>query len=179
MQPTKKPNVLFIISDDHGDGPVVREHGEPDAQHRPPRRASTRSPRLLPATFCGHPAPRVIILTRPACWLRQRPGGDRPSATWPSIRTPATTPRASDFPHGVPGGIQEGGDGRDHDGVTAPTIRHGRSGSTALAGVEYAGRRRSGNPDGKAGRGGNTFVVVEAEGDLAHPTAGPRRRRAS
>jgi iduronate 2-sulfatase len=75
---------------------------------------------------------------------------------------------------GVPGGIEEGGDGRNHnngDGADDPASWTEKFNSPGpewkAAGV---GETLEGNPDGKKPVvGGNTFVVVEAEGDdLVH-----------
>jgi iduronate 2-sulfatase len=98
-------------------------------------------------------------------------------ATWPQHFKNAGyyTARVSKIYHmGVPGGIEEGGDGRDHnggDGADDPDSWTERFNSP---GPEWKapgiGETLEGNPDGKKPVvGGNTFVVVEAEGDdLAH-----------
>lgn len=75
---------------------------------------------------------------------------------------------------GVPGGIEYGGDGRDHDNYNGAddeaswTERFNSPGPEWKA--EGEGETLEGNPDGKKPVvGGNTFVVVEAEGDdLVH-----------
>lgn len=78
------------------------------------------------------------------------------------------------FHMGVPGGIQYGGDGRDHDGYNGAddarswTERFNSPGPEWMAAGE--GETLENNPDGKKPIvGGNTFVVVEADGDdMAH-----------
>ncbi len=78
------------------------------------------------------------------------------------------------FHMGVPGGIEYGGDGRDHDNYNGAddelswTERFNSPGPEWKA--EGEGETLEGNPDGKKPVvGGNTFVVVEAEGDdLVH-----------
>jgi len=78
------------------------------------------------------------------------------------------------FHMGVPGGVLEGGDGRDHDrGNGADDARSWTERFNSL-GPEWkapgSGETLEGNPDGKRPVvGGNTFVVVEADGgDLVH-----------
>ena len=71
---------------------------------------------------------------------------------------------------GVPGGIQTGGDGRNHDNYNGAddeaswTERFNSPGPEWMAPGD--GETLEGNPDGKKPVvGGNTFVVVEADGD--------------
>ena len=78
------------------------------------------------------------------------------------------------FHMGVPGGVLQGGDGRDHDrGNGADDARSWTERFNSL-GPEWKasgdGETLEGNPDGKRPVvGGNTFVVVEADGDdLVH-----------
>lgn len=78
------------------------------------------------------------------------------------------------FHMGVPGGIQTGGDGRNHDGgngaddAASWTERFNSPGPEWMAAGD--GETLEGNADGKKPVvGGNTFVVVEADGDdLVH-----------
>ena len=98
-------------------------------------------------------------------------------ATWPQHFKNAGyyTARVSKIYHmGVPGGIEEGPDGRDQkggDGADDPASWTEKFNSP---GPEWKarglGETLEGNPDGKKPVvGGNTFVVVEADGDdLAH-----------
>ncbi len=74
------------------------------------------------------------------------------------------------FHMGVPGGIEYGGDGRDHDGYNGAddalswTERFNSPGPEWKAAGD--GETLEGNPDGKKPVvGGNTFVVVAADGD--------------
>lgn len=101
--------------------------------------------------------------------------GDR--ATWPQHfkNHGYYSARVSKIYHmGVPGGIQYGGDGRDHDGgngaddAASWTERFNSPGPEWMAAGD--GETLEGNPDGKKPVvGGNTFVVVEADGDdLVH-----------
>lgn len=98
-------------------------------------------------------------------------------ATWPQHfkNHGAYTARVSKLYHmGVPGGIETGGDGRDHenyngaDDVLSWTERFNSPGPEWKAPGD--GETLEGNPDGKKPVvGGNTFVVVEADGDdLTH-----------
>ncbi|MEZ6087024.1 MAG: sulfatase [Pirellulaceae bacterium] len=101
--------------------------------------------------------------------------GDR--ATWPQFFKDHGyyAARVSKIFHmGVPGGIQIGGDGRDHDGGNGAddarswTERFNSPGPEWMADGE--GETLENNPDGrKPVVGGNTFVVVEAtDGDDTH-----------
>lgn len=74
------------------------------------------------------------------------------------------------FHMGVPGGIEYGGDGRDHDGYNGADDAESWTERFNSPGPEWKakgdGETLEGNPDGKKPVvGGNTFVVVEADGD--------------
>lgn len=75
---------------------------------------------------------------------------------------------------GVPGGVEIGGDGRDHNSYNGADDEHSWTERFNTPGPEWKakgeGETLEGNPDGKRPVvGGNTFVVVEAEGDdLVH-----------
>ncbi|MCA9193011.1 MAG: sulfatase [Planctomycetales bacterium] len=74
------------------------------------------------------------------------------------------------FHMGVPGGIEIGGDGRDHDGGNGADDELSWTERFNSPGPEWRalgdGETLEGNPDGKLPvKGGNTFVVVEADGD--------------
>ncbi len=182
--PTGRPNVLFIISDDLT-ATALSCYGNTISRTPNIDRLATQGTRFTRAfcnaTYCGpsrasfmsgyYPhATRVLGYTSP------RPAiGDR--ATWSQHFKQAGyhTSRISKIYHmGVPGGIEEGGDGRKHnngDGADDPaswTEKYNSPGPEwKAAGV---GETLEGNPDGKRPVvGGNTFVVVEAEGDdLVH-----------
>ncbi len=74
------------------------------------------------------------------------------------------------FHMGVPGGIEIGGDGRDHDGGNGADDDRSWTERFNSPGPEWKaagdGETLENNPDGKLPViGGNTFVVVEADGD--------------
>lgn len=171
-----KPNVLFIISDDltstalscYGnevcrtpniDGLAAQgtrfTRAYCNATYCGPSRASFMSGYYPHATgVLGYTSPRPAI-------------GDR--ATWSQHFKNAGyhTARVSKIYHmGVPGGIEEGGDGADDP--ASWTERFNSPGPEWKA--PGGGETLEGNPDGKKPVvGGNTFVVVEAEGDdLVH-----------
>ena len=171
-----KPNVLFIISDDltstalscYGnevcrtpniDGLAAQgtrfTRAYCNATYCGPSRASFMSGYYPHATgVFGYTSPRPAI-------------GDR--ATWSQHFKNAGyhTARVSKIYHmGVPGGIEEGGDGADDP--ASWTERFNSPGPEWKA--PGVGETLEGNPDGKKPVvGGNTFVVVEAEGDdLVH-----------
>ena len=78
------------------------------------------------------------------------------------------------FHMGVPGGIEEGGDGRDHNGGNGADDARSWTERFNSLGPEWKspgdGETLENNPAGKKPVvGGNTFVVVEADGDdLVH-----------
>lgn len=78
------------------------------------------------------------------------------------------------FHMGVPGGIEYGGDGRDHDDYNGADDEASWTERFNSPGPEWKaagdGETLENNPDGsKPAVGGNTFVVVEADGDdLVH-----------
>jgi iduronate 2-sulfatase len=101
--------------------------------------------------------------------------GDR--ATWPQHFKNAGyyAARVSKIYHmGVPGGIEVGGDGRNHNGGDGADDALSWTEKFNSPGPEWkakgVGETLEGNPDGsRPVVGGNTFVVVEAEGDdLVH-----------
>ena len=173
-------NVLFIISDDLT-ATALSCYGNPLVKTPNIDRLAARGTRFTRAycnaTYCGpsrasflsgyYPhATGVLGYTSPRPQIGNR-------ATWPQYFKNAGyyTARVSKIYHmGVPGGIEEGGDGRKHDGGNGAddpaswTERFNSPGPEwKAAGV---GETLEGNPDGrKPVVGGNTFVVVEAEGD--------------
>lgn len=78
------------------------------------------------------------------------------------------------FHMGVPGGVEEGGDGRDHNHYNGADDERSWTERFNSPGPEWKaagdGETLENNPDGKRPVvGGNTFVVVEADGDdLVH-----------
>ena len=172
----RKWNILFIISDDLT-STALSCYGN-DICHTPNidrlAAAGTRFTRAYcQGTYCGpsrasfmsgyYPhATGVLGYTSPRPQI-----GDR--ATWAGAYREAGyySARVSKIFHmGVPGGIEDGGDGADDP--QSWTERFNSPGPEwKAAGV---GETLEGNPDGKRPVvGGNTFVVVEAEGDdLVH-----------
>jgi iduronate 2-sulfatase len=96
--------------------------------------------------------------------------GDR--ATWPQHfkNNGYYTARVSKIYHmGVPGGVELGGDGRDHNNYNGADDKASWTERFNSPGPEWKapgnGETLEGNPDGKKPVvGGNTFVVVEADG---------------
>lgn len=181
---SRPPNVLFIISDDLT-ATALSSYGNPLVRTPHIDRLAASGTRFTRAfcngTYCGpsrasflsgyYPhAINVLGYTSPREKI-----GDR--ATWPQhfMRAGYHTARVSKIYHmGVPGGIEEGGDGRNHnggDGADDPASWTERFNSP---GPEWkargTGETLEGNPDGtRPVVGGNTFVVVEADGDdLVH-----------
>ena len=181
---SERPNVLFIISDDltttalscYGnticqtpsiDGLAAQgtrfTQAYCNATYCGPSRASFLSGYYPHATgVLGYTSPRPAIGTR---------------ATWPQHFKNAGyyTARISKIYHmGVPGGIEYGGDGRDHNGGDGADDPLSWTEKFNSPGPEWkaagTGETLEGNPDGKKPVvGGNTFVVVEADGDdLVH-----------
>ncbi len=181
---TAKPNVLFIISDDLT-ATALSVYGNPISKTPNIDRLAGQGTRFTRAycnaTYCGpsrasflsgyYPhATGVLGYTSPRPVIGER-------ATWPEHfkRAGYHTARISKIYHmGVPGGVEEGGDGREHnggDGADDPaswTEKYNSPGPEWKAAGQ--GETLEGNPDGKKPVvGGNTFVVVEAEGgDLVH-----------
>jgi iduronate 2-sulfatase len=179
-----KPNVLLIVSDDLT-ATALSCYGNTVCRTPNIDRLAAQGTRFTRAfcqgTYCGpsrasflsgyYPhAIGVLGYTSPRPAIGQR-------ATWPQHFKNAGyyTARVSKIYHmGVPGGIEYGGDGRKHnggDGADDPASWSERFNSP---GPEWKapgdGETLESNPDGnKPVVGGNTFVVVEAEGDdLVH-----------
>ncbi|MSU50819.1 MAG: DUF229 domain-containing protein [Opitutus sp.] len=180
----KNFNVLFIISDDLT-ATALSCYGNTVCQTPNIDRLATQGTRFTrtycQGTYCGPSRASFMSGYYPHAtgvlgYTSPRPAiGER--ATWAQHFKNAGyyTARVSKIYHmGVPGGIEEGGDGRDQnggDGADDPASWTERFNSP---GPEWkapgVGETLEGNPDGKKPVvGGNTFVVVEAEGgDLAH-----------
>lgn len=181
---TERLNVLFIISDDLT-STALSCYGNEVCQTPNIDSLAAEGTRFTraycQATYCGpsrasflsgyYPhATEVFSYVSPRSKI-----GDR--WTWPQCfreQGYETTRVSKIFHMGVPGGIQEGGDGRNHNqgnGADDPvswTHRFNSPGPEWKAPGE--GETLESNPDGKRPVvGGNTFVVVEAEGDdLVH-----------
>jgi iduronate 2-sulfatase len=177
-----RPNVLFIISDDLT-ATALSCYGNAVCQTPNIDRLAARGTRFTrafcQATYCGPSRASFLSGYYPHAtgvlgYDSPRPAiGNR--ATWPQHfkNSGYYTARVSKIYHmGVPGGIEEGGDGRDHnngDGADDPASWTEKFNSP---GPEWkaagTGETLEGNPDGKKPVvGGNTFVVVEADGDDA------------
>ncbi len=179
-----KWNVLFIISDDltatslscSGNEICQTPHIDQLAEQ------GTRFTRAYcNATYCGPSRASFLSGYYPHAtgvlgYTSPRPAiGDR--ATWPQHFKDAGyyTARVSKVYHmGVPGGIEYGGDGRDHNNGDGADDPHSWTEKFNSPGPEWKaageGETLERNPDGKKPVvGGNTFVVVEADGDdLVH-----------
>ncbi|MCA9035439.1 MAG: sulfatase [Planctomycetaceae bacterium] len=133
------------------------------------------------ATYCGPSRASMLTGYYPHAtgvlgYTNPRPQiGDR--ATWPQHfkNNGYYSARVSKIFHmGVPGGIEIGGDGRDHNHYNGADDEFSWTERFNSPGPEWkavgTGETLEGNPDGKKPVvGGNTFVVVEAEGDdLVH-----------
>jgi iduronate 2-sulfatase len=182
--PAQPLNVLFIISDDLT-ATALSCYGNLISRTPNIDRLAARGTRFTRAycnaTYCGpsrasfmsgyYPhATGVLGYTSPRPQI-----GDR--ATWSQHFKNAGyyTARVSKIYHmGVPGGIEEGGDGREHDGGNGADDAASWTERFNSPGPEWKaagkGETLENNPDGKKPVvGGNTFVVVEAEGDdLVH-----------
>jgi iduronate 2-sulfatase len=180
----ERPNVLFVISDDLT-ATALSCYGNTICRTPNIDRLAAQGTRFTRAfcnaTYCGPSRAAFMSGYYPHAtgvlgYTSPRPAiGDR--ATWPQHFKNAAyyTARVSKIYHmGVPGGIEEGGDGRDHnlgngaDDSASWTERFNSPGPEwKAAGV---GETLEGNPDGKKPVvGGNTFVVVQADGDdLVH-----------
>lgn len=169
-------NVLFIISDDLTYN-ALSCYGNSVIQTPNIDRLAARGMRFTRAycqgTYCGPSRASFLSGYYPHAtgvlgYTNPRPEiGDR--ETWPQHfkNNGYYTARVSKIFHmGVPGGIEEGSDGADD--TLSWTERFNSPGPEWKAPGE--GETLEGNPDGtKPVVGGNTFVVVEAEGDdLVH-----------
>lgn len=178
------PNVLFIISDDLT-ATALSCYGNKICRTPNIDRLAAQGTRFTRAfcqgTYCGpsrasfmsgyYPhATGVLGYNSPRAAIGER-------ATWAQHFKNAGyyTARVSKIYHmGVPGGIETGGDGRNHNGGDGADDPASWTEKFNSPGPEWkaagAGETLEGNPDGrKPVVGGNTFVVVEADGDdLVH-----------
>ena len=172
----RRPNVLFIIADDLT-ATALSCYGNELCRTPNIDRLAASGVRFTRAycnaTYCGPSRASFLSGYYPHAtgvlgYTSPRPAiGER--ATWPQHFKNAGyyTARVSKIYHmGVPGGIEEGSDGADDP--TSWTERFNSPGPEWKA--PGTGETLEGNPDGKKPVvGGNTFVVVEAEGDdLVH-----------
>lgn len=175
----RPPNVLFIIADDLT-ATALSCYGNTLCETPNIDRLAAQGTRFTKAfcnaTYCGPSRASFLTGYYPHAtgvlgYTSPRPQiGDR--ATWPQHfkNNGYYTARVSKIYHmGVPGGIEYGGDGRDHDNYNGAddalswTERYNSPGPEWKAAGE--GETLEGNPDGKKPVvGGNTFVVVEADG---------------
>jgi iduronate 2-sulfatase len=174
--PAKKFNVLFIISDDLT-STALSCYGNKVCQTPNIDRLAAQGTRFTRAycngSYCGPSRASFLSGYYPHAtgvlgYTSPRPAiGDR--ATWPQHFKNAGyySARVSKIYHmGVPGGIEDGSDGADDP--ASWTEKYNSPGPEWKA--PGAGETLENNPDGKKPPvGGNTFVVVEAEGDdLVH-----------
>lgn len=174
--PATKPNVLFIISDDLT-ATALSCYGNPICKTPHIDRLAAQGTRFTRAycqgTYCGPSRASFMSGYYPHAtgvfgYTSPRPAiGDR--ATWAQHFKTAGyhTARVSKIYHmGVPGGIEEGSDGAD-DPASWTEAFNSRGPEWKAPGN---GETLEANPAGKKPVvGGNTFVVVEADGDdLVH-----------
>ncbi|MEN3939721.1 sulfatase [Prosthecobacter sp. SYSU 5D2] len=180
----ERPNVLFIISDDLT-STALSCYGNTVCKTPNIDRLAAQGTRFTSAycnaTYCGPSRASFMSGYYPHAtevfgYVNPRPViGDR--ATWSQHFKNAGyyTARVSKIFHmGVPGGVEEGGDGRDHNGGDGADDPASWTEKFNSLGPEWKapgdGETLEGNADGKKPVvGGNTFVVVEADGDdLVH-----------
>ena len=174
--PPARPNVLLIMSDDLT-ATALSCYGNTICRTPNIDRLAARGTRftraLCQGTYCGPSRASMLSGYYPHAtgvlgYTSPRPAiGER--ATWPQHFKDAGyyTARVGKIYHmGVPGGIEDGGDGADDP--ASWTERFNSPGPEWKAAGD--GETLEGNPDGKKPVvGGNTFVVVEADGDdLVH-----------
>ncbi len=169
---TAPHNVLFIISDDLT-ATALSCYGSDVCQTPNIDSLAARGTRFTraycQATYCGPSRASFLSGYYPHAIELLNYTSPRPQigarATWPEHFKQAgyRTARVSKIFHmGVPGGIEDGSDGADDP--QSWTERFNSQGPEWKAAGE--GETLEGNPDGtKPVMGGNTFVVVQAEGD--------------
>ncbi len=191
---TSGMNVLFIISDDLT-ATALSCYGNTICQTPNIDSLAARGTRFTRAycqgTYCGPSRASFMSGYYPHAtgvlgYTNPRPEiGDR--ATWSEHfkNHGYYAARVSKIFHmGVPGGIEAGGDGREHDGGNGADDQRSWTERFNSPGPEWQapgdGETLEGNPDGtKPVVGGNTFVVVEADGDDAVHSDGKTALRAS
>lgn len=190
----EKLNVLFIISDDLT-ATALSCYGNTRCQTPNIDSLAAEGTRFTRAycqgTYCGPSRASFMSGYYPHAtevfgYKNPRPQiGDR--ATWSQHfkDNGYYAARVSKIYHmGVPGGIEYGGDGRDHDGYNGAddelswTERFNSPGPEWMAAGD--GETLEGNPDGERPVvGGNTFVVVEADGGDEVHSDGKTARKAA
>lgn len=167
-----RPNVLFLIADDLT-ATALSCYGNPVCKTPNIDRLAAQGVRFsrayCQATYCGPSRASFLSGYYPHATnvfeyvSGRRAIGDR--ATWPQHfkDNGYHTARVGKIFHmGVPGGIEEGGDGADDPASWSE--RHNSQGPEWKA--PGVGETLENNPDGsKPVVGGNTFVVVAADGD--------------
>lgn len=170
-EPPQKYNVLFIIADDLT-ATALSCYGNKVCQTPNIDAIAATGTRYTRAycqgTFCGPSRASMLSgyyphATKAFGYTSPRPQiGDR--ATWPQhfMKNGYHTARVSKIYHmGVPGGIEDGGDGADDP--ASWNEKHNSPGPEWKAPGD--GETLENNPEGKKPAvGGNTFVVVEADG---------------
>lgn len=180
----ERRNVLFIISDDLT-STALSCYGNSVCQTPNIDALAARGTRFTRAycqgTYCGPSRASMMSGYYPHAtgvlgYTNPRPQiGDRPMWSEHFKNHGYYTARVSKIFHmGVPGGIEVGGDGRDHDGGNGADDERSWTERFNSPGPEWKapgdGETLENNPDGtRPVVGGNTFVVVEADGDdLVH-----------
>lgn len=170
-KPPQKYNVLFIIADDLT-ATALSCYGNKVCQTPNIDAIAATGTRYTRAycqgTFCGPSRASMLSgyyphATKAFGYTSPRPQiGDR--TTWPQhfMKNGYHTARVSKIYHmGVPGGIEDGGDGADDP--ASWNEKHNSPGPEWKAPGD--GETLENNPEGKKPAvGGNTFVVVEADG---------------
>ena len=181
---TSRFNVLFIISDDLTAN-ALSCYGNEVCQTPNIDALAARGTRFTRAfcqgTYCGPSRASIMSGYYPHAtgvlgYKNPRPQiGDRAMWSEHFKNNGYYTARVSKIFHmGVPGGVLKGGDEKKHDGGNGADDARSWTERFNSLGPEWKavgdGETLEGNPDGKKPVvGGNTFVVVEAEGDdLVH-----------
>jgi iduronate 2-sulfatase len=177
---TPQHNVLFIISDDLT-ATALSCYGNKVCSTPNIDAIAAKGTRYTRAycqgTYCGPSRASMLSGYYPHAtgvlgYTNPRPQiGER--ATWPQHfkNHGYYTARVSKIYHmGVPGGVERGGDGRDHNNYNGADDEASWTERFNSPGPEWKapgnGETLERNPDGKKPVvGGNTFVVVEADGD--------------
>lgn len=187
-------NVLLIIADDLT-ATALSCYGNPVCQTPNIDSLAARGTRFTHAycqgTYCGPSRASMMSGYYPHAtgvfgYTNPRPRiGDRPMWSEHFKNNGYYSARVSKIFHmGVPGGIQTGGDGRDHDGGNGADDARSWTERFNSPGPEWTaagdGETLENNPDGKKPVvGGNTFVVVEADGDDSVHSDGKTAEKAS
>lgn len=190
----ERMNVLFIISDDLT-ATALSCYGNSICQTPNIDALAARGTRFTRAycqgTYCGPSRASFMSGYYPHAtgelgYKNPRPRiGDR--ATWSEHfkNQGYYAARVSKIFHmGIPGGIEYGGDSRDHDGGNGADDERSWTERFNSPGPEWKaageGETLENNPDGqKPVVGGNTFVVVEADGDDSVHSDGKTAEKAS